>query len=188
MPPHGDQVRARLLDAVRRDPGVNLADAAKALAMDPSTVGYHARILARRRKLAVQPAGRSLALFAAGDGACPWMREALPCLRDPRARAAAAMLLEGPVPVGRVARAQGLGRCQASRMLRRMERAGIARRARTGMAALHEERRACLERALRRQRCRPGACQAQVRRLTLSPSPSGRMSVSTPGVEDARRL
>lgn len=50
MPPHGDEIRARLLDLARREPGLSLAGAGAALGLDSSTIAYHARILARRGK------------------------------------------------------------------------------------------------------------------------------------------
>lgn len=81
MPPKGDLARQRLLEAVKRDPGIGPAVAARLLGMDPSTASYHVRVLARRGRLIAQRAGGTLALFENGHGACPWMRGALPALR-----------------------------------------------------------------------------------------------------------
>jgi len=237
MPPYGDEVRARLLDHVRRDPGIVVADAAQLLGLCPSTVSYHVRVLARRQRIVPIHVGRNVALFVAGEGSCPWMRGLIPHLRDPVVQAAAAQLLQGPVQVGQVARAHGLPRHRASGVLRRLERAGACDRTRAGLGRAPPERIACLERAVLRQRCsKQGACGPRVereaapaaaergtrsavveaerapaaaergtrsavveaerapaarsypRQLTLNPSPSGRMSVSTPGVPEARRL
>ncbi|MCA1814470.1 MAG: hypothetical protein LC624_11055 [Halobacteriales archaeon] len=208
MPPHGDEVRAQLVEHVRRDPGMALIEAARLLGVNASTASYHARVLVRRRGICAVPVGRRVALFAAGDGSCPWMRALLPELRDPAVQSAAAQLLQGPVQVGTLARTLGVPRARAARVLRRLENLGACERTRSGVGRAPPQRLPCLERAVLRQRCsKLGTCDPLARteeRLpdpriaftptyeprhdTLSPSPKGRMSVSTPGVLDARRL
>lgn len=190
MPPQGDLVRLRLLEEVRRRPGLPLPEAAAQLGLHASTVAYHVRILERRRLLLAQRGGRRVALFLPGQGACAWMRGVLPALRDAEVRAAATLLLRGPLAPCQVRGRLGLRRSRAARVVHRLLDAGALERVDRGVFRVPEARAACLARALAGQRCAAGgACEAaQSRTLTLRPSPSGRMSVSTPGVVDASAL
>ncbi|MHB8603916.1 MAG: winged helix-turn-helix transcriptional regulator [Thermoplasmatota archaeon] len=50
--------RSRLLELVQRASGISFGEAARILNVDPSTVAYHARVLAKQHAVTLQPRAR----------------------------------------------------------------------------------------------------------------------------------
>ncbi|MCA1818765.1 MAG: winged helix-turn-helix transcriptional regulator, partial [Halobacteriales archaeon] len=72
--PRGDATRARILDAIRKRPGLNKNQLRRAVGLAWTTTEYHLRILARQGFLLLDPQARDVRLFAVGIPARfrPW--------------------------------------------------------------------------------------------------------------------
>lgn len=77
-------LRSHVLALIAREPGATPSDVAKTFQIDHSTAAYHLRRLEKAQLVSAQNDGRALRYYASGCGICPFLRLALPTLRDPR--------------------------------------------------------------------------------------------------------
>lgn len=77
-------MRAEMLAYVSREPGTTSTTVARRFAIDHSTAAYHLRRLMKAGLIVAQSDGRSLRYYVVGCGICPFLRMALPTLRDER--------------------------------------------------------------------------------------------------------
>jgi Mn-dependent DtxR family transcriptional regulator len=151
--------RQEILHLVARDPGATPADIARALDVDHSTAAYHLRRLGRAGFVEPRPIGRALRYFSPGCRICPFLRETMPVLRDPRYATVVAALearggrafLSDMAPPGEE------GRYRAR--LRRMQQMGLVQRGSSGWE-LTPETSLCRERAAADGSCGLWGCCA----------------------------
>lgn len=114
LSPVRQSILLRLLDL----PGESCTDLAHAFGIDHSTAAYHLRRLERAGLVTASVTGRAILWYPVGCGICPFLRPALPLLRDPRY---ASLLARSEAPGVRVSEMTSDPR-QTARIRSRFER------------------------------------------------------------------
>ncbi len=134
--------RQRILDAVRRYPGIHLRELARELGMSIALVEYHVPFLQRNDLLITESDGSYTRLYATGENAVPADRRPwLAVLRQEHPLRIVLALLgeDGPVRHGALHTTTGLGKSKLSFHLRKLESAGIVEKTPDGFALVDRE-------------------------------------------------
>lgn len=126
--------RRALVEYLRLRPGATLPEVAASLAVDYTTVRYHVRTLARAQQVVMRRHGHAVHLYLPGDA-----RVAPP---GSRAMDALRAVSAGCATPAALARATGIPRGSAGRMLARLVEAGLVLRTREGLAVAESVRAA----------------------------------------------
>lgn len=176
--------RARIVDHLRQHPGLRPSDVARVFSIHPSTAEYHLRRLTEEGRVARVPAGRELHHYPTGTGFCKAAREVHARL-TPAAERVLEVALERSVFPRKTVVEEGLSSSAVRWAIDRMDEAGAIERLAWGVYRLVPGRAGCIRAALETSRCascnESRAARRQTRRVTSSPSPSGRIEASRSG-------
>lgn len=125
------EVRAAICARVRDEPGVTVAELARALSLHASTVRYHCDTLAEFGALVLHADGRFVRVFENGGKFAPEQRIQIAFRRRGAARLLAAIPPEGVSPAV-LARRLGVSRQAVHKQLSRLAHAGLVRIERKG--------------------------------------------------------
>lgn len=173
--------RARIVDHLRRSPGLRPSDVARRFGVHPSTAEYHLRRLARQGTVVRVRAGRELHHYPAGEGWCQRSRAAHARLTE-----AGRGLLKLGLDRGVFPRQAIVNRGHSASAVRwaidRFQEVGILERMAWGVYEVPEDVHACVRAALSEVPCE-GCNEVEERgqerrRATSSPSPRGRIEAS----------
>lgn len=122
--------RARVLALLRERPGLGTTEAARELGLDPTTVSYHLRRLAKERLVVTEGKGRCARHFASGSLAAPERVRILAERTSPQVLAA---IRDAPgAPTASLAARVDIARTTLRWHLASLERAGLVRCERDG--------------------------------------------------------
>lgn len=138
MAPGELDIRRRIVRLVREFPGLHVREVARRLGTSVALVEYHLAALLAEGVLQEQREERYQRLFAPGPGTPDAaQRKVLGLLRSRIPLQVTLHLLEhGPQKHGQVAEALGLGKSKLSFHLRKLEAAGLVRKAPDGLFAV----------------------------------------------------
>lgn len=143
-------MRRRLLEAVRRFPGLHLRELARQLDTSVALVSYHLENLLEAGLVRVEAEERYQRVFAVGDDWAlrPEDRRWLAALRQPKALHVALHMLDvrGPVRHGDLVEALGIGKSTLTFHLKKLQAVGIVEKTPSQQFVLTDARR--LERLL----------------------------------------
>lgn len=122
---HGQDTRVRILGALAGTPGLSVAQLARALALDATTVSYHLRLLVRERAVGTTGEARRAVYFPAG--VTPAAARSRAATTGAAGRVLGAVRATPGARKTELARALAIARATLAWHLARLERAGLVR-------------------------------------------------------------